>query len=225
MDKTGNTFGMMDCLVDDGSCDSGDMRGLIEIMFSEELKEHYINLLKDDEKSLVALRKVPTYCPPASSKQSDTICHSATSLFDCQCLSPKRQGRDRLTGFFKENVYAHLGSFKSVEHIKAHFQLILNTRKVTVHQIFFTDSEFNQCEGHTDIIQFEDSEKLSIFAKSTGCKDHPFVIVCLIVWDFFNPKDAKHIEFELRKKFIPQMKRGKRGSGISGHKQVIILAN
>ena len=213
IDKNGNTFGMTDHLADDDSSDGENMSGLIEIMFSQELKEHYFKLLKDDEKSLLALRKVKIH-PPSASLSSD-----------CICLSPKRQGRDRHNGFFKENFYAHLGSFESLELIKTHFELILNTTKVTVRQVFFSDSEFNQCDGHTDIIQFEDAEKLSIFAKSTDCKDHPFVIVCLIVWDFFSPKEAKHIEIELRKKFIPQMKRGKRGSVISGQKQVKILKN
>ena len=63
IDKNGNTFGMRDYLADDDTSDSEDMAGLVEIMFSQELLEHYIKLLKDDKASLAALRKVSIHRP------------------------------------------------------------------------------------------------------------------------------------------------------------------
>ena len=80
IDKNGNTFGMTDFLDDGDSSDGEDMSGVIEIMFSQELQEHYIKLLKDDKASLAALRKV-TIHRPASSIHSDTSLQCQQQIF------------------------------------------------------------------------------------------------------------------------------------------------
>ena len=118
----------------------------------------------------------------------------------------------------KENQYANLGFFSTLSEAESHFKQICPSREVLVIQVFFTGLELEQCEQHTQIIEFEEQKKLIVLVKSNICLNHRFVVVGILMRDFYVSKEAKKIETMLRRTFIPVMQRGKRGKNISGSK-------